>query len=66
MEKSLMIPLSESKSMGNYMKLNTESRMLGPSLFQVLGLEISLTSVQRIKKAFSRTINEDLWLKNFV
>ena len=30
MEKSFMIPLSELKSMRSYMKLNTESRMLGP------------------------------------
>ena len=30
MENSFMIPLSELKSMGSYMKLNTESRMLGP------------------------------------
>ena len=58
MEKSFMIPLSELKSMGSCMKLNTEYRVLGP--------EISLTSVQRIKKAFSRTIKEDFWLKNFV
>ena len=28
--KSFMIPLSELKRMGSYMKLNTESRMLGP------------------------------------
>ena len=33
---------------------------------KVLGHEFSLTSVQRIKKAFSRTIKEDLWLKHFV
>ena len=30
MKKSFMIPLSELKSMESYMKLNTESRMLGP------------------------------------
>ena len=58
MEKSFMIPPSDLKSMGSCIKLNTEDR--------VLGLEISLSSVQRIKKAFSRTIKEDFWLKNFV
>ena len=65
MKKSFMIPIIRIKKYGELHETkhgitNAETN------FQVLGLEISLTSVQKIKKAFFGTIKEDLWLKNFV
>ena len=65
MKKSFMIPIIRIKKYGELHETkhgitNAETN------FQVLGLEISLTSVQKIKKAFFGTIKGDLWLKNFV
>ena len=65
MKKSFMIPIIRIKKYGalhetKHVITNAETN------FQVLGLEISLTSVQKIKKAFFGRIKEDLWLKNFV
>ena len=65
MKKSFMIIIIRIKKYGELHETkhgitNAETN------FQVLGLEIFLTSVQKIKKAFFGTIKEDLWLKNLV